>query len=212
MKAAALILSAGRSSRMGSDKALLEYNGDTFLNRQIFLMLPRVEELVVVLGCRADAIRQTIPKLTALRIVVNENYDRGMLSSLQTGIAAVGGEVDWILFGLVDHPRVRGRTLDRMLETCRRTDAPLVIPRYDGTRGHPTALSRAVAEKLCGLDPSADPRNVIRAHYDEAVFLDVDDRGVVTDIDRPEDYAEMLRRCGRDSNSGAHGVGQLGRR
>ncbi len=193
MKTAGLILAAGRSSRMGRPKALLEYNGDTFLNRQIFLMRPRVDELAVVLGCRAAEIRPTIPALPGLRVALNENYDRGMLSSLQTGIAALGSGADWLLFGLVDHPLVRGRTLDRMMQACRAArGAPLAIPRFEGTRGHPVAVSRAVAEELCALDPSASPQNVMRRHYAEAIFVDVDDRGVVTDIDRPEDYAAMI--------------------
>ena len=196
MKTAGLILAAGRSSRMGRDKALLEYNGDTFLNRQIFLMRPRVDELAVVLGCRAEAIRPTIPALPGLRVAVNENYDKGMLSSLQTGIAALDAEAEWILFGLVDHPAVRGRTLDRIAQGCRRAAAPLAIPRFDGIRGHPVALSRAVAEELCALDPAASPQSVMRRHYGEALFVDVDDRGVVTDIDRPEDYAGLIRERG----------------
>ncbi len=199
MKTAGLILAAGRSSRMGRDKALLEYNGGTFLNRQIFLMLPRVDKLAVVLGCRADAIRPTIPALPGLQVDVNENYERGMLSSLQTGIVAVGAEAEWILFGLVDHPTIRGRTLDRMVQACRGASAPLVIPRFEGNRGHPVAISSAVAEELCALNPSSNPQSVMRRHYGEALFLDVDDRGVVTDIDRPEDYAAMI--CERGSGA-----------
>ncbi len=195
MKTAGLILAAGRSARMGRPKALLEYNGDTFLNRQIFLMLPRVEELTVVLGCHADEIRPTIPDLPGLRVAVNDRYDLGMLSSLQKGIATVGGGggADWILFGLVDHPLVRGRTLDRMLQACRdAAGAPLAIPRFEGARGHPVAVSRAVADELCALDPSDSPQSVMRRHYAEALFVDVDDRGVIADIDRPEDYAAWI--------------------
>lgn len=192
MKTDGLILAAGRSSRMGRPKALLEYNGDTFLNRQIFLMLPRVEQLAVVLGCNADAVRPTLPALPGLCAVVNENYDRGMLSSLQTGLAALGGAADWTLFALADHPAVRGRTLDRILQACRAAaSAPLAIPRFAGKRGHPVALSRAIADELCALDPAASPQDTMRKHYREALFLDVEDRGVVTDIDRPEDYAAL---------------------
>lgn len=195
MKIDGLILAAGRSSRMGRPKALLEYNGDTFLNRQIFLMLPRVNELAVVLGCRAETIRPTIPALPGLRVTVNENYDRGMLSSLQTGLAALGPEADWALFALVDHPVVRGRTLDRILQACRRAPgAPLAVPRFDGKRGHPAALSRALADELCALDPAASPQDAVRKHYPKAIFLDVEDRGVVTDVDRPEDYAALSRK------------------
>lgn len=173
---------------MGRDKALLKYRGDTFLNRQIYLMLPRIDELVVVLGHHADEIRPTIPDAPGLRITVNETYDVGMLSSLQAGLAAIGTDADWVLFALVDHPVVRGRTLDRLTQACEDCHAPLVIPRFDGQRGHPVALSREVQQEISALEPTASPQDVIRSHYGEALFVDVDDRGVVTDIDLPADY------------------------
>ena len=188
MKICGLILAAGRSSRMGRDKALLEYRRDTFLNRQIYLMLPRVDELVVVLGHHADEILPTIPDAAGLRTTVNENYDVGMLSSLQAGLAAIGTDADWVLFALVDHPVVRGRTLDRLTQACRNSDATLVIPRFNGQRGHPVMLSRVVLEEIRALDPAASPQDVIRSHYGEALFVDANDRGVVTDVDLPEDY------------------------
>ena len=125
---------------------------------------------------------------------VNENYDVGMLSSLQAGLAAIGTEADWVLFALVDHPVVRGRTLDRLTQACRNSDAPLVIPRLNGQRGHPVVLSRAVREEIGALDPAASPQDVVRSHYGEALFVDVDDRGVVTDIDLPEDYDLVTAR------------------
>ncbi len=191
MKLSGLILAAGRSSRMGRDKALLEYHGDTFLNRQIFLTLPRVDELVVVLGHHADEIRPTLPGAAGLRATVNENYDVGMLSSLQAGLAAIEGDADWVMFALVDHPLVRGRTLDRLVQACRGSNAPLVIPRFDAERGHPVVISRPVMRQIEALDPAVSPQDVIRSHYGEALFVDVDDQGVTTDIDLPEDYERV---------------------
>ena len=83
-KPAGIILAAGESSRMGRDKALLAYRGTTFLNHWISILQPRIEPLIVVLGHHADSIRRSVA--VGPRIVVNPDYRRGMLSSLQVGI------------------------------------------------------------------------------------------------------------------------------
>ena len=177
---------------MGSDKALLEYRGNTFLNHLIYLALPRVEEVVVVLGHNADRIATTIPDLPRVRCVVNHDYERGMLSSLQRGLAEAAGDNDRVLWMLVDHPAVHGRSLDALLAAAETSGAPLVIPRYSGERGHPIMLSRAIAAELLQLNPERSPQDVVRSHYPEACFLDVDDSGVLRDVDRPPDYRKLV--------------------
>ncbi len=193
MNAVALILSAGRSSRMGRDKALLDYRGRTFLNHLATLALPRTAVVVAVAGHNADRILATLPDSPRVRGVVNEAYDRGMLSSLQAGLKQIPAEADWTLWMLVDHPAVRGRTLDTLLAAARDTDAPLVIPRHNGQRGHPIVFSRSVGDELLALNPTDSPQTVVRSKYPVALFVDVDDRGVVTDIDNPTEYDSLVR-------------------
>ena len=191
MNSAGLILAAGRSSRMGRDKALLVYRGKTFLNHLVHLALPRVESIVVVLGHNEQVISESLPDSQRIKIVVNRDYDRGMLSSLQQGLESLAASVDWILWMLVDHPAVRGRTLDALIASASRTDAPLVIPRFDGNRGHPIMVSRRVAERMLQIDPTASPQDVVRSHYGETRFIDVKDPGIMRDIDRPIDYRDL---------------------
>ncbi len=188
MSTAGLILAAGRSSRMGSDKALLDFRGRPFLSHLAYLLLPRVDSLVVVLGHHEQRVREALPASSRIRVAVNRDYDRGMLTSLQCGLSQIGQQVDAVLWMLVDHPAVRGHTLDRLLGAAADSRAPLVIPRHGGERGHPVVLSKRVMRDLLDLDPSCSPQDVVRGYYREAHFLDTADKGVVLDIDRPEDY------------------------
>ena len=180
---------------MGRDKALLAYRGKTFLNHLVHLALPRVESLVVVLGHNEQVISESLPSSHRIRVVVNRDYDRGMLSSLQKGLESMAADADWILWMLVDHPAVRGRTLDALIAAANRAGAPLVIPRFNGDRGHPVMMSRRVAERILQMDPSASPQDAVRSYYSETRFIDVDDAGVLRDVDRPRDY---------------HGLGETG--
>jgi molybdenum cofactor cytidylyltransferase len=191
-----MILAAGESSRMGRDKALLDYRGSTFLNHLISLFLSRLSPVVVVLGHNAQAIRAAMAAGPAtepadLRLVVNDRYKLGMLSSLQAGIRALPPGAPGALFTLVDHPAVQGSTLDQLVEEFAGGDAPLVIPRYQAKRGHPVAASRAILEEILALPAEASAKDVIHAHRSETRFLDVDDPGVIIDVDSPPEYEDL---------------------
>lgn len=195
MRTAGLILAAGRSSRMGRDKALLQYQGKTFLNHLVYLSLPRVDSVVVVVGHHADQIMPTLPPSSRVEAVVNDSYDLGMLSSLQRGLH-LAADADWVLWMLVDHPAVRGRTLDRLLGAARNSSAPVVIPTHADERGHPVLLSQTVAAELLRLPPHHSPQDVVRNHYARALFVQTDDQGVLADIDHRSDYARLVGPAG----------------
>lgn len=191
-----MIFAAGESSRMGRDKALLDFRGSTFLNHLISLFLPRLHPVIVVLGHHADLIRRSITGDLRFagaepRIIVNSEYQSGMLSSFQAGIRALPPSAKAAMFTLVDHPAVRETTLDRLLEEFQASGKPVVIPRYEGRRGHPVLTSRAVLEEMLDLPLESSPKSVIHGHKAETRFLDVDDPGVVKDIDSPFEYEAL---------------------
>ncbi len=171
---------------MGSDKALLRHGDTTFLEHLIGLLVARVAPVVVVLGHNADRIRTAVAPRPGLEFVVNAYYKAGQLSSLQAGIAALPREAPAALVALVDHPAVAASTLDALLAHA---SAPLVVPRYQGRRGHPVVFSRALLDELAALPPSATAKQVVAAH--PALYLDVDDPGVLRDIDTPADYQAL---------------------
>lgn len=176
---------------MGRDKALLPYAGTTFLERLIDLFLPRVAPLVVVLGHNAGRIMVAMRERPGVQVAINYKYKDGQLSSLKTGIAALPSDAPAALVTLVDHPAVAESTLDAILAYA---SAPLVIPRYQGRRGHPVLLSRALLDEIAALPPHASAKQVIHAHLTEAAQFDLDDPGVLRDIDTPEDYEQLASR------------------
>ena len=171
---------------MGRDKALLEYRGTTFLNYLAAVLQPRVDPLIVVLGHHAEAIREILAP--GVLVVVNPNYHKGMLSSLQAGIRALPPETEAGLFTLVDHPAVRESTVDQLLAAFLGSGKRLVIPRYGERRGHPVIAARGVLNEMLALPADASPKEVIHAHRADTEFVDVDDPGILRDIDRPSDY------------------------
>ena len=121
--------------------------------------------------------------------VVNPDYLRGMTTSLQCGLRAVPPEAEGVLFTLVDHPAVAPATVDALLAPPR----PLVrVPRYGESRGHPIWFSRDLIAEFLALPGNGAARDVVRAHSAETEFLDLDDPGLVADIDNPEEYRKLI--------------------
>lgn len=186
---AGLILAAGESKRMGAPKALLEFRGATFLDRLISVFSEHCCDVVVVLGYQAEVIRRGLRLSGQAHFVRNIDYQRGQLSSMQCGIREIPVTAEHILFTLVDHPSVEPATVMQLLEHPR---ALVTIPRYEGRRGHPVLLSRDLIPEFLALPPDGQARTVIHAHAGETRYVDIDDPGILDDIDDPAAYERLL--------------------
>jgi molybdenum cofactor cytidylyltransferase len=186
---AGIILAAGESRRMGFPKALLRYHDETFLDTLIGLFATRCQSVIVVLGAHAGRIREG--GLRPATLVINPDYQRGQTTSMQCGLRAVPAGAESVLFTLVDHPAVAPATLDALLAEPR-TSSPMVrVPRYQGRRGHPIWFSRELIAEFLELPENGAARDIVRSHAAQTEFLDVDDAGILADIDDPAAYSRL---------------------
>jgi molybdenum cofactor cytidylyltransferase len=183
---AGIILAAGESRRMGFPKALLRYRDETFLDTLVGLLASRCSPVIVVLGANADRIRERMVRPAAF--VLNPDYQRGMTTSLQCGLREVPPDVQGVLFTLVDHPSVAPATIDALLAGSGQL---LRVPRHAGRRGHPIWFSRVLIPEFLGLPENGAARDVVRSHAAQTEFLDLDDAGIVADIDDPAAYGKL---------------------
>ncbi|HWP57976.1 MAG TPA: nucleotidyltransferase family protein [Candidatus Acidoferrales bacterium] len=185
----AVILSAGESSRMGSPKALLRVDGQTFIERIIgTLRQTAVDKTLVVLGRHADEIRAAIACLP-VDIVVNEDYKKGQLSSLQAAIRSLAGApVEAIIVHLVDHPFVKPEIVGEMVRRFRESGKLIVVPTHRGRRGHPVLFSSRLFPELLAAPLDLGAKPVVRAHRADMLEIETADAGVLIDIDTPEEY------------------------
>jgi molybdenum cofactor cytidylyltransferase len=169
---------------MGFPKALLRYRKETFLDRLVGLFAAGCSPVIAVLGAEAERIRAS--GHPAATFVVNPRWARGQTTSMQCGLRAVPPEADGVLFTLVDHPAIAPATIDALLAGPR--DTLLRVPRYHGRRGHPIWFSRELIPEFLALSETGAARDVVRSHAAQTEFLDVDDPGILADIDDPEAY------------------------
>ena len=189
---AGLILAGGASRRMGSPKALLRFQDETFLDRMIRLFAQVCDPVVVVLGHNAPQIRAGLQHPANAVFAVNPDPERGMLTSLQCGLAVVPPSVEAVMFTPVDHPHLKPSTVEALASKFQAKHAPVTVPVYAGEHGHPVCISRALADELLALPVTAMASDVIHRYVPQTCYFDVDDPAVVTDIDDPAAYAGLM--------------------
>lgn len=177
---------------MGSPKALLPYRGETFLNRLIRIFSEQCDSVTAVLGYHAEQIRSSIEE--PVEVLVNPAPEQGQLSSLQHALRQMS-EADLLLYSPVDYPAISQETVRTLLATpCE----SFVIPRYDGRHGHPVLCNWTMAKEFLALPVTGKgAREVVHRHVSTTRYIDVEDPGILRDIDDPAAYAELIGEGGR---------------
>jgi molybdenum cofactor cytidylyltransferase len=190
-RVSAVVLAAGKSTRMGRAKQLLPLGGTTVLVQTIEnVRSAGLDEIVLVLGASAEAIRRQLPDplIAGLKIVVNHAYGQGMASSLREGLSSVAPRSDAALIILGDQPFIQPQTLHQIIGGYRRAGARIVIPSYQGNRGNPVLLDRSVFSEVMALQGDTGCRAIFNNHLDAISKVEVEDSGILIDIDSHDDY------------------------
>jgi molybdenum cofactor cytidylyltransferase len=191
----AVILAAGLSTRMGRPKPLLPLKeGDTFVTRLVRSFAEAgVDDVVVVLGHEAAAVAATIVESgVAARLVVNDAYKTGQLSSVLRGLNAIDRPgVKAMLLTLVDVPLVSPSTIRAVIDRYRATHAPIVRPVRGDEHGHPVLVDRSLFPLLRTADPATGVKPVVRDHVSAAGDVTVDDDGAFVDVDTLDEYLKL---------------------
>jgi CTP:molybdopterin cytidylyltransferase MocA len=152
------------------------------------LIVASIEDIVVVLGPRRNEILDSIKDIP-VKIVFNKNSESEMAESIRIGFRAIAQSSSGIMVSLSDHPLVTADTVKKLIHCHFETPDKILIPLYKGRRGHPSLFPRVIIEEVfAGLYL----REIIHKNHRRIRFLDVDDEGVILDIDTSEDYKKIL--------------------
>ncbi len=190
---AAVILAAGESSRMGSPKALVAYQGRPFLEHLIEVTQhPKVGLRRIVLGAQAEEILSQL-KLDRAAAVINPDWDKGQLSSIHAALRSLpAGATDGMLLCLVDHPLITAALVGELIEKFYASGKPIVLPTYKGKRGHPVIFSSKLYPELLAAPLATGARAVVWAHVGEVLEVPTIEEGVVLNLNDPETFRRAL--------------------
>ena len=183
---------------MGRPKLLLPFHGGPVVARVVeALRQAGVEPIALVTSAeRADI--QEWARAAGLLVALNPAPERGMLSSIQAGIAALGGGEELarrgevLLVAPADLPALQAATVAELLRRRATAAAPLALPVCGGKRGHPLAIAPGLIPEIATLDPEVGLRQLLDRHAADVLEVEVVDSGAVDDVDTPQDYERLL--------------------
>lgn len=202
---AAVILAAGESSRMGTDKALLPWPPqapgeppakDNFLSAAIRSFALSADFVVVVAGAN-EATLAPVAYAHAASITVNPDPARGQFSSLQVGLREILNRGrDAAMITLVDRPPVNRATVQILRDAFESASSSIwaIVPEFSGKHGHPFLAGREMMEAFLNAPPTATARDIEHQHQERVLYVTVSDPFVALNINTPEDYASLLAR------------------
>lgn len=194
-RVAGVVLAAGCSSRMGRSKQLLSFQSKPLLAHVVFNALKSdLDPVAVVLGHDAATIQKRVD-LALTRVVVNTDYASGQSSSLKKGLASVADCCEGAMFLLGDQPLVGHETINLLIQAFRNTLSPIVIPFYKGRRGNPVIIHGDLFSQMSTLGGDAGARVLFNRYADTLMAVEVEDAGVIFDVDTWEDFQRLKQVC-----------------
>jgi len=185
----AILLAAGKASRMGKLKQLMPFGQSTIVEQAIDnLLRSAVDEVIVVVGYRAEEVIKTIGT-RSVKLVVNPDYKQGMSTSIIAGLKAVDSQGQAVMLALGDQPLIDSRTVNRLIEEFYDRDKGIAIPTYQGRRGHPIIFDIKYEEKLLALMGDIGGRQIVNDHPDDILEVAVSCKGIIIDIDTVDSLA-----------------------
>jgi molybdenum cofactor cytidylyltransferase len=179
---------------MGQPKLLLPYRGRPLVSAVVEALRAGGVARIVLVTAPDDGELRAWADSAGVTVAVNPAPERGMLSTIQTGVTCLGSAPGILLVSPADLPRLRAESvieLLRRMSEAGETGAPLAVPVYQGKRGHPLALAPALIPEIFDLDPAIGLKQLRDRHASELLEVHVDDPGVIQDVDTPEDYERL---------------------
>jgi molybdenum cofactor cytidylyltransferase len=188
----AILLAAGCSSRMGTQKLLLPFASATVISHIVDQVLAsKIEKVYVVVGHQPEMIEKELSG-RSVEIVGNPKYKSGMLSSVRAGLRYIPENCDAVLVVLGDQPSITTELIDKMVQTYSSSEKKIIVPLHEGKRGHPLLLSKIYRNEILTKYDDVGLRGILVEHDDDIFELSVSNPSVLLDMDYPEDYEREL--------------------
>ena len=190
----AILLAAGESKRMGTLKQILPFGKSTVIETIIDSLLESdIEKVRVVLGYRSEEISGVIGN-RKVDIVINNNYKNGMLSSIKCGISSLPENAEAFLLCLVDQPTIAPSDINKLIKAYRKSGKGIIIPAYNGKRGHPIIFDRKYIDDIINLKEDGDGlREVVWKNSHDVLEIEVENEAVIKDMDNRNEYEEIIK-------------------
>ncbi len=190
----AIILAAGASTRMKQQKLLLPFGDKTIIETVVNNAAQAVKtNIIVVLGSHHNEISRLIEPFN-VKICLNKNYSEGMLSSVICGFKTLPKEANAVLVFLGDQPQIPSRATDLVIDAWKKSGKGIVMPKFNGRRGHPLLIETRYSGEIKKLDPEKGLRALAEKYKNDVCEVECEIPEILRDIDTPEEYEMEINK------------------
>lgn len=197
-----LILAAGESKRMGRPKLLLPYGEKTVIETVLTVVKQSKLDQSCLVVRPEDKIISALARSLGLEMAINPEPARGMLSSIIVGLEKMPKEVEAVVLVLGDQPGISTSVIDLLIVGYRLKGKGLVLPVFQGKRGHPILFDLKYREEIKALNPEIGLKQLMQLHREDILEIPVNEPGIVADLDTPNDYALHLNLIKKKKEEG----------
>jgi molybdenum cofactor cytidylyltransferase len=190
----AIVLAAGSSRRMGTQKLLLPLAGKPVIAHVVDELLRSPVDAVLVVVGRDNGRTRAAVGSRRVTFVANPNPDEGMLSSVRCGLRALSGDCEAVVVALGDQPGVSAEVVSQIIQSFRSTGRGIVVPVHQGRRGHPLLISMGFRDEILNHFDAVGLRGLLESHPDEVLEEEVPTPAILEDMDTQEDYERIVSR------------------
>ena len=196
MKLCAVLLAAGEGKRFGEIKQLATYQGDAFILLALRKLLAiDIEQIIVVLGFEqqkiVDVLKDSGLLDSKVELVINEDYQQGMGTSISAAMKNVKKEIEAVFFLLVDLPLLQAKTISLVLNAYLQIEQKILVPTYQGRRGHPTIWGKSYFSVLSKCKGDMGGRELLHTFAEDVYAFPCNDEGIILDIDTLEQLKSL---------------------
>jgi len=197
VRVSAILLAAGESKRMGTDKLKLPWGKITVLEQCLRVLLSsRVDEVWVVLSKQTWELGKRLSG-SRIKLVHNPQAKKGMSTSIRKGIQAMGQKSQAVLIALGDHPLLKANTINALIRAYGEKKGTIIVPVFRGKRGHPVLFDWRYRKELLRLKKDVGARALLERHRREVYEVHSTSEGVTVDMDTWEEYRRRIRPLGK---------------
>ncbi|MDO8715419.1 MAG: nucleotidyltransferase family protein [Dehalococcoidales bacterium] len=184
----AILLAAGEAKRMGKPKQLMPLGEKSILEHSLDnLLASRVNEIIVVVGCEAEAVAKKVAA-RPVRIAVNPDYKQGMSTSLVKGLDLVSDGAKAVMVFLADQPFIGSHVINQLIDDFANHKKGIAVPVYKGKRGHPIIFAIKYGGELSKLTGDAGAKAILKKHPEDVLEVDTGSEDIHRDIDDMKSY------------------------
>jgi molybdenum cofactor cytidylyltransferase len=184
----AIILAAGESRRMGFPKMLLTFKGRTMIENVIsHVAESKADKIIVVIGAYKEEMIEEIDKL-AVNYCYNDNYKEGMLSSVQCGFRNLPSDYKAVLIFQGDQPLITRNSINKVIDAYFSSQNGIVIPVYNGKRGHPLLIDRKYKDEIAKISPDEGLHSLAYKFSHDVLEVETNESEILRDFNSYEDY------------------------